>query len=746
MVEFANSAAVLGAARLALLTATAEIAPPDAPAAAASVMEVVMQEVWRLRARRTPRRPLGTTPLRDPELVRLATVVGGAAAALDTLRACALLGGLYAALLPQAHRKARGIYYTPPALVDRLLIQAEAAGADWACCTVLDPACGAGALLAPALSRMLAVMPSRSPGEVLASVGSRLRGVDLDPGAAWLAQVLLDMLLLPWTEAAGRQAPIMVACRDGLETQEADDPRPDVIVGNPPYGRPHLNAEQRARFARSLHGRTNLASVFVDHAIATVRPGGVVALVVPTSVLGGEYGKALRATVAANAPPVAIDVVAERTGVFEEALQEAALVTLRRAVAAGPIAVARVSVSHDVATAEQLGTTALPPDPSQPWLLPRRPDQVAVAQASHGMSCRLADWGYRVTTGPVDGAQLAALGTAGRHVPLIWPEAVSAGRLDWLRAKRGRPATIAVQEGSKADARLVRSPCVLLQRTTAPEQPRRLVAVALTAEDLERHGPVAVENHLNIVEPVATGAAVPPEVLAAVLNSEVADLAFRCLGGSVAVSAFELRALPLPGPESLAPLAALVVAGDCPSAINAECARLYLPTSDRASSRPVCLSASATIASCTDHDGIAVNSVPDTDRIASSARHLPSPERVGLWLNAVTLGCCLPGASSTPRRSASPASRTIRAASETRGTSRTRSGVEQRMTRRRDAFYECELTVRVLSRRCSPAHSPGGERSKRQNCRDCWARAQRRHRPYTEAEPLRLFDLGSGLR
>jgi len=44
-------------------------------------------------------------------------------------------------------------------------------------------------------------------------------------------------------------------------------------------------------------------------------------------------------------------------------------------------------------------------------------------------------------------------------------------------------------------------------------------------------------------------------VLAALLNSAVVDQVFRCISGSVAVSAFELEALPLPVPSALTLLA-----------------------------------------------------------------------------------------------------------------------------------------------------------------------------------------------
>ena len=59
------------------------------------------------------------------------------------------------------------------------------------------------------------------------------------------------------------------------------------------------------------------------------------------------------------------------------------------------------------------------------------------------------------------------------------------------------------------------------------------------------------------------------------MNSGAADRAFRCINGSVAVSAYELEALPLPPPDDLQTLARLVRSKAGHDRIEAECARLY---------------------------------------------------------------------------------------------------------------------------------------------------------------------------
>ena len=99
---------------------------------------------------------------------------------------------------------------------------------------------------------------------------------------------------------------------------------------------------------------------------------------------------------------------------------------------------------------------------------------------------------------------------------------------------------------------------MLLQRTTAKEQCRRLIAAELPAAFIEDHGAVVVENHLNMIKPLNGAPRVAPAALAVLLNSGVVDQVFRCINGSVPVSAYELEALPLPPPEEVKEIERLV--------------------------------------------------------------------------------------------------------------------------------------------------------------------------------------------
>lgn len=539
---------------------------------------VYAMETWwaqlRGRSRRALREPWCDVPeLTDEPALGAARTVGELAARLSIEHAAYLIGSTYALMLPEAYRRKHGVFYTPPDVTRRLLDRVTAAGANWKTDTVLDPACGGGAFLGPVVARIIdATLGEQTASTVVTQIRQRVRGYELDPFAAWISQTFVDAVIWKRLGARAFRQLDLVEIGDSL-TKAEDAPRFDVVIGNPPYGRTRLTPEQRKLFARSLFGHANLYGLFLDLAVRWTRPKGVVAFVTPTSFLSGEYYKRLRSLLAADAPPVAIDFVAERQGVFDDVLQETALAVYQRGEASGGVSIAFLSSGGGRLGATSAGSFDLPGDREQPWMFPRRLDLRATARALEKMPHRLSDWGYRVSTGPL---------VWNRHkpqlrwrvskstVPLIWAEAVSPdGKFIFRATRRNHAPYLAVNP--KNEWVLVREPCVLLQRTTAKEQPRRLIAAELPAAFLKKHEAVAVENHLNMLVPTSPTPAVTPKVVAAFLNSAAADSAFRCINGSVAVSAFEIEAMPLPSPEAMA----AVAEARGRRQVEAACAKLY---------------------------------------------------------------------------------------------------------------------------------------------------------------------------
>ncbi len=316
---------------------------------------------------------------------------------------------------------------------------------------------------------------------------------------------------------------------------EADLPYADVVIGNPPFGRVRLSTEERTAFSRSVRGHANLYGPFVDAAFRISR--GLVGYVMPTSWLAGDYFAALRGEVTRTRPLRSLRFLEARTGVFDDVLQEMCL-----AVFDAPHQPQGTTVFDGLLSERPRRVHA---GGGGPWLIARCDQDAELIRAALSHGHRLSHYGYEVHTGPLvwnrHRSQLRQ--RAGRYgVPIIWSDAVRADEVVDPSVSNREQRFLAVDGMQHL---LLDSPAVVVKRTTAKEQPRRLVAAPFV------NPPAVVENHLNIVSAGPVEPKVPAEILSALLNSEPVDQLFRCISGSVAVSASELAALPLPAPDAL---------------------------------------------------------------------------------------------------------------------------------------------------------------------------------------------------
>ncbi|CAM7222566.1 TPA: Eco57I restriction-modification methylase domain-containing protein [Citrobacter sedlakii] len=473
-----------------------------------------------------------------------------------------LIGSIYTVMLPSAYRSEMGAYYTPPPLVSRLLDLAEQAGVDFSHATVIDPACGGGAFLAPAAIRMLKKEKGSSPEWILRRISRRLKGIEIDPFAAWMSSVLLESVLMPLCVKAKRRLPEdTIIVGDALRQDTISGY--DLVIGNPPYGRVTLDVQMREKYSRSLFGHANLYGLFTDFAIRLAKQNtGVVAFLTPTSFLGGQYFTALRTLLSEKTTPFAFDFVADRDGVFDDVLQETMLTTFK---IGHHTSLAQVSSlipkGLNKAKLEKIGRVDIEKGGAT-WLLPRVKDDARFLNNLKKMPMRLAELGYSVSTGQLVWNRFKSqLRTAkGKNsYPLIWAESITSTGFRFSAERKNHVPYIDI--APKQDFLVTTSECVLVQRTTSKEQNRRILAAILPQDFIDETGGVVVENHINIVYPNGLFSEVQPETIAVLLNSQVVDRAFRCISGSVAVSAYELNSVPLPSLEQVIEIQSLLDAG-----------------------------------------------------------------------------------------------------------------------------------------------------------------------------------------
>ncbi len=191
-----------------------------------------------------------------------------------------------------------GVVLTKPHIVDLILdLAGYTADRDLGDLRLLEPSCGHGAFLVPAVRRLIA--SAKHANRDLVALGEAITAYDID-------QVHVDR---------SRREVAAVIRESGVEARKAralakgwikrDDfllaatrGAFDVVVGNPPYIRiehldQSLQSEYRARFA-SLYDRADLYVAFIERGLNLLNGSGVLSYICADRWVLNRYGAPLR--------------------------------------------------------------------------------------------------------------------------------------------------------------------------------------------------------------------------------------------------------------------------------------------------------------------------------------------------------------------------------------------------------------------------------------------------------------------
>ncbi|MEU0300434.1 N-6 DNA methylase [Streptomyces sp. NPDC006175] len=150
---------------------------------------------------------------------------------------------------------------------------------------VLDPACGAGHLLAAAAKAVPATL--NRPAALL--------GCDRDPVLTALTDARLA--LLPGPETPGPAPVPVIAPGDSVRADPLIGAQADIVLCNPPANERDWGYEDLAADTRWVYGtppRTEPELAWVQHCLARLRPGGSAVLLLPPTVAARKAGRRIR--------------------------------------------------------------------------------------------------------------------------------------------------------------------------------------------------------------------------------------------------------------------------------------------------------------------------------------------------------------------------------------------------------------------------------------------------------------------
>jgi len=211
--------------------------------------------------------------------------------------------------------KLRGGYYTPQEVASWLC--------DWAIRSandrVLEPSCGDGSFLRAAVARYAQI------GARSSAIAGRMTGVEIIAAEADRAREALR-------ERLGTCGDKVVETSDFFSWWQVNaEPTFDAVIGNPPFIRYQSFPEPHRSLAMALMAKeglspnrlTNIWVPFVVAAVAALRTGGRLGLVLPAELLQVSYAAQLRSFLTDRFER--IDIVACNELFFEKAEQEVVL-------------------------------------------------------------------------------------------------------------------------------------------------------------------------------------------------------------------------------------------------------------------------------------------------------------------------------------------------------------------------------------------------------------------------------------
>ncbi|MBL9103133.1 MAG: N-6 DNA methylase [Myxococcales bacterium] len=276
--------------------------------------------------------------------------------------------------LARAVRRSLGVFYTPPAVAERLagdaidrVLRRLPPGA----VKLFDPACGSGNLLIAGYRRLL--QAHAQAGSRIDAEGRRrivegsIFGVDVDAEAVARAREAL-------AQAAGVAVDLSANVRVGDAIREHERREFSVLLANPPY----LDAETMTRHHAALrafcHGRYAAASgnwdlfcVFVERCLQLCAPGGSCALLVPNKLASADYARAARGLLVTNGWRLRLVRDLQAVPVFAAGIYPIA-VLVEHGGEDGGVVVERMTGIDEVAERVVVPAERFA-DPSRPWPL-----------------------------------------------------------------------------------------------------------------------------------------------------------------------------------------------------------------------------------------------------------------------------------------------------------------------------------------------------------------------------------------
>jgi 23S rRNA G2445 N2-methylase RlmL len=316
-----------------------------------------------------------------------------------------------------------------------------------------------------------------------------------------------------------------------------------VVIGNPPYV---ISKDKQLRqiYKESVFGRPNLYGFFIHKSLSSLlSESGILIFINPRTLLTDAYFKALRAFILRHGHILLILNIVNRRNVFESVLQSTIVNMIAKNSSTETVRIKNIQTKAEIYLSKDMIVSKnefVFGSPDEPTFV------IGESRITYNLFRKLTTVksmsknGLSFTTGKVQWDKYKAILSPSPKegaIRLIWAENVQ--RYHFADAKLRKDRLFI--NGELKSGSPIREETIVVQRTTAIEQPFRIIAMLV---DPSKFGyPIQAENNTSYL---ATNIEkIPLRFLLGVLNSKFMDFIFRHINSNTHVSGGELNSLPL---------------------------------------------------------------------------------------------------------------------------------------------------------------------------------------------------------
>ena len=328
----------------------------------------------------------------------------------------------------------------------------------------------------------------------------------------------------------------------------------DVIIANPPYV-VVKDSMLRSLYKEGVYGRMNLYGLFIQRSVQLLKEKGRLLFINPRTLLTDRYFTNLRKVIKQKSELRGVVLIEDRHNTFARVLQECIILHLARKSAPSrtyPVSTRSVRIptelndsraSHSV----ESGRVLLEEEYDGTFYIGTSEFEYQVFEKMRGFGRKLSTFGIKAETGKVQFSNYREFARDSKgqgSLRLLWAENVQRYGIREARQRKGkewlsRKMTFNLRPNITGRG-------VMTQRTTANEQPRRIIATIVEPSLLGAPS-VYSENGTNFISfDQLNEIEASPNLLLAALNSSIMEFIFRRLNSNVHVSAGEINKLPFP--------------------------------------------------------------------------------------------------------------------------------------------------------------------------------------------------------